>query len=178
MKCLLFCLLFPFITAAQNKDSVVTYTGVVNIESVKKEELYIRARQWFNRSFKDSRSIIRVSDKETGEILAKGVVQSYHWYKAFGKESKIPISYNFDISIYLKEGKYKYEFTNFIEKEDPASFKYSGPLLVTNEYPTKGYRSKDIMDKIWISQREELNTTMSQIVVGLNDFMEKSTSDF
>ncbi|WP_345799363.1 hypothetical protein [Paraflavitalea sp. CAU 1676] len=117
-----------------------------------------------------------MSDKETGEILAKAIVQSNHWYQALGKESKIPISYNFDISIYLKDGKYKYEFTNFMESGDLAS--YSGPLLATNEYPTKGYRSKDIMDKIWISQREELNTTMSQIVAGLKEFMTKSTLDF
>lgn len=175
---LLCCLIFPITLLAQSpKDSIITFTDIITVDSVKKEELYDRARQWFNASFKDARNVIRVADKEAGELLAKGVIISQHWYRSLGKETLIPIGYNFDIAIYLKDGKYKYEFTRFVDAApDPAT--YRGPLTFTNEFPGKGYRKKEIMDKIWRSQQEELVKDMKPIIRDLIEFMAKPKSDF
>lgn len=174
----LLVIIFPVVCFAQT-DSIVYYSAVVKVDSAKKEDLFIRARQWFNASFKDARNVIRVADKETGEILSKGIVQSYHWYRSLGTESKIPISYHADICIYVKDGRYKYEFKNFIDTDQtPAAAIYHGPLLFTKEYPGKGYRKKEIMDKIWISQQEELSITIEELVKGLHDYMSRPTNDF
>lgn len=159
------------------KDSVLTISAVVNVDSASKEQLFTRARQWFNASFRDARNVIRVADKETGEILAKGIIRSSHWYRSLGSEANIEVYYDADISIYVKDGKYKYEFKNFSNR-DIAGGVYKGPILVTSEYPIKGYRKKEVMDKIWISQQSELNITVGSLVAGLKEMMAKSTTDF
>ncbi|WP_276483605.1 DUF4468 domain-containing protein [Paraflavitalea pollutisoli] len=175
---LFFFLVAPFISFSQTaQDSVISFTEVVRCDSIKKEELFVKARQWFNASFKDARSVVRIADKETGEIVAKGIVISQHWYKALGKENKIPILYEADIAIYVKDGRYKYEFKNFIDIEE-SSIKYTGPLTTAKAYPAKGYRNKVIMDKIWNSQKEEIAITISELVVGLKSYMSKPADDF
>lgn len=160
-----------------SKDSILTFTGIIKVDSASKEQLFTRARQWFNASLRDARTAIRVADKETGEILAKCIVRSQHWYKAMGKEYKVPIEYDFDLSVYVKDGKYKYSFSNFVDHE-VSSIKYMGPLIYTSTYPGKGYRSKDIMDKIWVSQQKELAITVNELIDGLKDTMGKPISDF
>lgn len=177
-KLIILILLAPFICLSQDKqDSIITFSEVVRCDSVKKEDLFVKARQWFNASFKDARSVIRIADKETGEIVAKGVVSSQHWYKAFGKENKVPIYYETDIAIYVKDGRYKYEFKNFTDIEG-STFKYAGPLVSMEAYPIKGYRNKEIMDKIWASQKEEIAVTVGELVYGLKSYMSKPSNDF
>lgn len=158
-------------------DSIVTFIDVVKVDSVKQDALFARARKWLNASFKDLRNVVRVSDKETGEILAKGMIDSKHWYKSMGKEYLVPVSYEFDLSIHVKDNKYKFVFTNFKEQTE-SLVTYSGPLFISEHYPSKGYRSKDIMDKIWISQPKELAISMQPIIAGLKEFMAKPIDDF
>jgi hypothetical protein len=95
-------------------DSVtkmITYTEVVNVDtSLGKLELYSRAREWFAKAYNSSQNVIQMDDKESGKIVGKALTQVYH--KALG--SNYPSGHiNYTISIYLKDGRYKYEITNF-----------------------------------------------------------------
>lgn len=170
-------LLCHFGFGQSKQDSIITFTDVIQIEGATKEQLFIRARQWFNQSFKDARNVIRVADKETGEVLAKGIIRSQHWYKALGSESKTPVSYFADIEVYVKDGRYKYKLTNFTNTE-VGYYIYSGPLTTSKVYPIKGYRSKEIMNRIWVSQQEELSISVGEIIAGLKESMKKPINDF
>lgn len=90
---------------------MITYTEVVNVDtSLTKLELYSRAREWFAKAYNSSQNVIQMDDKESGKIVGKALTQVYH--KALG--SNYPSGYiNYTISIYLKDGRYKYEITNF-----------------------------------------------------------------
>ena len=90
---------------------MITYTEVINVDtSANKQELYSRAREWFAKAYKSSTNVIQMDDKESGKIVGKALMQVYH--KALG--SNFPSGHiNYTISIYLKEGRYKYEVTNF-----------------------------------------------------------------
>lgn len=93
------------------ETKLITYSEVVIMDStINKNELYSRAREWFAKAFKSSINVIQMDDKENGKIIGKGLTQVYH--KSFGK-SYPSGNINFTISLYLKDGKYKYEITNF-----------------------------------------------------------------
>lgn len=90
---------------------LITYTEVVSVDtSINKQELYSRAREWFAKAYNSSQNVIQMDDKENGKIVGKALTQVYH--KALG--SNYPSGHiNYTISIYLKDGRYKYEVTNF-----------------------------------------------------------------
>ena len=89
----------------------ITYSDIVYVDSlVKKQELFLRAREWFAKTYKSSTNVIQMEDKESGEIIGKALMKVYH--KALG--TYYPSGHiNYTISIYLKEGKYRYEITHF-----------------------------------------------------------------
>lgn len=89
----------------------ITYTEVVFVDSLSnKLELYSRAREWFAKAYKSSTNVIQLEDKESGKIVGKALMQVYQ--KVYGTD--YPSGYiNYTISIYIKDGRYKYEITDF-----------------------------------------------------------------
>lgn len=89
----------------------IVYTEVVQVDtSTTKNELYSRALEWFAKSYKSSKNVIQLEDKEGGKIVGKALMQVYH--KALGKDYESG-HINYTISIYLKDGRYKYDIINF-----------------------------------------------------------------
>jgi hypothetical protein len=89
----------------------ITFSEVMNVgDTASKQELYVRAREWFARTYNSSNSVIQYEDKEAGKIIGKAVMQVYH--KVFG--SNYPSGYiHYTVSIFLKDGRYRFEFTDF-----------------------------------------------------------------
>ncbi len=89
----------------------ITYTEVVSVDSLaNKQELFSRAREWFAKAYMSSTKVIQMEDKESGKIIGKALIQVY--YK-FMKQLPSGGYINYTISIYIKNGKYKYEITDF-----------------------------------------------------------------
>lgn len=95
-------------------DSVtnkITYSEVVIVDSsASKLELFSRAREWFAKRYNSSINVIQMEDKESGKIVGKALMQVYH--KAVGKTYESG-HIHYTISLYLKDGRYKYEITDF-----------------------------------------------------------------
>jgi len=73
----------------------VTYTNIVKIDSVSKDEIYNRAKHWLAYNY----DYFKVDNKD--ELICRGHIQigsAYLWQI---------------ITIKIKEGRYKYEITNF-----------------------------------------------------------------
>jgi hypothetical protein len=89
----------------------ISYSEVIKVDSLEsKMELYSKAREWFAKTYKSSSDVIQMDDRESGKLVGKALMQVYH--KALG--STFPSGYiNYTISIYIKDGRYKYEITNF-----------------------------------------------------------------
>ena len=88
---------------AQNGS--VTYTGVVQVDSVNKNTLYTRAKKWFVDTYKSAKDVIQLDDKENGEIIGKGSFKINYY-------TRDP-SISHTISIFVKDGRYKYVITSF-----------------------------------------------------------------
>lgn len=107
---LCFIVLLPIMAFSQEP---LSYSEVIEVPKVDKNELYIRGREWFNENFKSVNDVLQINDKETGELVGKAYFQVSCTYELMGKTVKIPAGVFFQISIWVKEGKYKYEFKDF-----------------------------------------------------------------
>jgi len=94
-----------------SQTNKISYTEVVYVDSLtKKQELFSRAREWFAKTFNSSTNVIQMEDKESGKIIGKALIQVYHK----GLVMTYKWGYiNYTISVYIKDGRYKYELTDF-----------------------------------------------------------------
>jgi hypothetical protein len=68
--------------APASKDVQRTFTYDYSAADVSREELWVRARDYFATTFGDSRSVLRVQDKEETTLIGKGVAS----WKLIGSE--------------------------------------------------------------------------------------------
>lgn len=132
---LLFCLI-PSLLSAQDSikkytllgvvpfiDGQVRYIEVVNVEGVKKDALYNRAKKWIAETYRSSKDVVQLDNKEAGEVIAKGY---------FGIEYKHPLYFGLVhskayhiIRIQFKDEKYRYDI-EIPEIVNGTTYQYEG----------------------------------------------------
>jgi len=55
-----------------SQDAQRTFVYDYQVEAVDKDELWVRARDYFAEAYGDSRSVLRVQDKDTHRLIGKG----------------------------------------------------------------------------------------------------------
>lgn len=94
-----------------SSTSKITYSEVIYVDSsANKQELFSKARAWMTKAYKSSTDVILIEDKEAGKIVSKALMPVFH--RVLGTES-LNGHINYTISIYVKDGRYKYEITDF-----------------------------------------------------------------
>ncbi|KUG09031.1 DUF4468 domain-containing protein [Solirubrum puertoriconensis] len=91
-------------------SKLITYTSVVEVPGASRDELFTRASQWVSTAYKSSVSAPQTIDKEGGKIIIQGFTPAK--LKALGINSTAG-NVTHTLSLYVKDGRYKYEFTNF-----------------------------------------------------------------
>ena len=54
------------------QNGIVTYSGVVNVDSLDKNALYLKAKKWFVTTYKSAKDVIQFEDKEIVYVLQAG----------------------------------------------------------------------------------------------------------
>ncbi len=145
-KTFVIVLLICAIKSHSQTDTTLKYTEIIKVDSVNKQALYQRARAWANDIFRSSKNVLQIDDKENGEIAGNAKLDATITWNALGKRTAIT-SVNFKFQIIVKDGKYKYVFTDFTEDG------YYGYLLTSaneNPYNTKMVSKKNL-NLIWTS---------------------------
>lgn len=99
-----------------NEFGKVEYTEVVKIDSTTQNLLFSSAQKWFVETFKNAKDVIQVENRENGEIIGKGTfhIQTNRFgYSAIGLGVV-----RFQVQVDVKDGRYKYSFSNFIHVGD------------------------------------------------------------
>jgi len=130
-------------------DGVVTYTNVIQVDEVKKEELYSRAKKWFATTYKSSKDVIQLDDKENGEIVGKGNFKITYY-------ARDPIV-NHTITISVKDGRFKYVITDLVYSD-----------VQGDKFPIEGF------PKAWFGKKKlyetvdgEINSLITSIEKGM-----------
>lgn len=148
-------------------SNLVTYQGVVKVEGASKDDLYLRAREWFAKTFKSAQAVLQMDDKQAGKLIGKGASKSYYTYMLY------PVEYNlnYTISITTKDGRYRYEISSFrVNSESGMNRLIEGPYDVYNKNKGTGL----VMFKKIIPFVE---STSIDLVSGIADAMKQPSKD-
>lgn len=178
-KITIVAVLFPLIALAQRDipeivfpevNGKINYTEVINLDStVKKDELYNRAKTWFAENYNSANDVIQMQDKEAGILIGRGVYS--YGYNPASLSDRITINISYVVKIFVKDGKYKYEIT------DLSGRYYSGGgysnLIIKNggigRNERNYYKLCESIHESIVHTRESLTTSMQEPVIS-NDF--------
>mgnify|MGYP003545391179 CR=1 FL=1 len=181
MKRIFSLLVLSLVIQVSFSQTPLTYSEVVQVDSItSKEEMFERARVWFATSFKDSKEVLQVSDKENGELIGRGVIPFISNVFVGSSATKGLIS--FDVRIYTKQGRYKYEITLFTHEGSSGSSQgiqypaISFGIITTDSLCPKGKVSEDLynykwQNKLWLDLKEKIQTDIPSLVQSLKSSM-------
>ena len=119
LKLLIPLLLVSIIMNAQTKenftlkDGVLTYSEVVTVQGKKSDDLYLNALTWINNTFANPKAVIKSKDKELGVIT---LAIEYDPVQVDTPRSDWAWWTEFDLSIYVKDGRYRCVANHFIQR--------------------------------------------------------------
>ncbi|NVO18995.1 MAG: DUF4468 domain-containing protein [Bacteroidetes bacterium] len=116
-----FILLSTFVRAQETapqmpvdeETKLITYKEVVKIEGTK-PELFNRAIEWIGKNYKNAADVTKVRDPESGLIELIHRIELTYDEKGVNKSGGIV---DYTLRIELKDGRYRYTFTNFNLKQ-------------------------------------------------------------
>lgn len=131
------------------KDGIVTYSNVIEVEGANKEELFLRAKKWFAKTYKSAQDVIQLDDKESGELIGKGN-SSISYYAR-----KPTISHT--ISISVKDGRFRYVITDLFYSD------IQGEKFNIEEFPNSWFGKKKLFEAV----DHEVNLIIKSIENGM-----------
>jgi len=144
----------------------IIFTEVVAVDSVSKDELYLRAKEWFAKTYNDSKEVIQLSDKEAGKIIGKGVYLAY--YHSIGLRNGGLVHYT--LTVIAKDGRYKYELTDLYHESTGAeNGTGSGGYLQNEKAACGGFLlNKKIWDEIKLTTYDKCNSLIESLKTSMN----------
>lgn len=164
---------FPFYSFSQEP---LISSEVIEVSDIDKNELFIRGREWFSDNFKIAKDVLLITDKESGELSGKGVMRVNYVFKYLG-ERKFTTDVKFQMSIWAKEGKYKYELTNFYIVGEEGNIEF-GLITTLNEtnVTASGFNEKKL-NEMYLSIKNEVESKAKLLIDDLKiKMLQKSKS--
>ncbi|RZK25030.1 MAG: DUF4468 domain-containing protein [Flavobacterium sp.] len=183
----LFLFYLPLSVGAQNlklpidsTTTLVTYQSINKVEGASQDELYVRVKEWFKRTFVSSKDLIQMDDKQSGKIIAKEI--SLGSYILYNKTELYSLRYT--IAIKVKDQSYHYEITSFIVdlqiggKADPIEVYLQDNYSALNAVKdSEKYKNKEIEVQKLVADQviESTNATGKQLSASLEEAMSKKS---
>ena len=146
------------------------FSQIVDVSGVDKNELFMRGREWFNEHFKSSKADLQIVDKVSGELAGKGVMDVAYSFKYLG-ERNCTAEVSYQMNVWVKEGKYKYEMTNFIILGTNGNINFG--LITTSDVTTKAYigLSQKKINEMYLSIKQGTEKKAKQLIEVLKQKM-------
>ncbi len=176
MKRLIFLLSISFLTLFVSAQENIINTNVVEVPNATKDVLYSRALEWFTNSFNNPNFVIQLKDPENGRIIAKSNVPYEPSKFSMGGTAGAKGKIDFDIKLYFKDGRFKYEVTNFEHIPYTNGAKTFGVLTNSDIPPFKSYNGmKKRAEFLWEDLKSLATATGNTIAQSLKDSLTQKT---
>lgn len=182
-------LLFTLIAIAQltyaQRDTALVFSDVISVDSVTSDELFLRARTWFAKTYKSSSDVLEVNDKQSGELSGNAAI-TYNYESFMAPDRTLSGFVRYQISVFVKDGRYRYELSNF-RHEGSISLQSkwnTGPTnlgLIKHTYrcprDVRGnWQSDNFWDARWNEVRQLCISEAEAIAQSLGESMKKPSS--
>lgn len=159
-------------------DGQYGYLEIVNVDSLKKDELFTNAKTFFVDAFKSSKDVIQYEDKTEGKIIGKGILTAIgNQNKVMGQSWERKINAYFSIEILSKDNKYKYRIYDITLKSyDQHTSREKAPIINDQTFETLIEDcDKGTYKKATSEAYPKLLTEFKNIVVQLKQYMIKKS---
>ncbi len=158
------------------QTKLIAYQGVVEVPGVSKADLYTRAHAWVANTYRSANAVIQMNDKEAGQLVAKGLTRVTT--KSLGIVVDAGVVRH-TLTIYVKDGRYKYVLTNLAhEAGGAANILSAGPL----EQEQGNLYALGTGKKLWNDIKQQANRDAYNLIAELQESMvlkgKKDPSDF
>ena len=150
-------------TLPKDPNGKITFTEVIQVKELSKDQLYSKANKWFSDNYKSS-SAIELESEEAGKMESKGI---FKVYKIPGESDKAGGIY-YKISVETRDGRYKYTITNFVHKDHAHNVGSGGKL--EREEPLSGYA--ELPEEVWGSIKDQAYEQTTVLIESLKKGMQ------
>lgn len=176
MKLLAFFLLaspaFGFCQSSNVDTLSFIYAGVVGVDSVAANVLQSRARLFVAENFRSAKDVIQLDDADAGIVVIKGNLIPVVKVPILGRTEYGYV--HFTAKIQVKEGKYRYTFSDFWHEAHEKRYGTGGDL--TRKKPEcgtfgmslgywrqiKAYTNNDVKDLIWMLEKSMRSSELAK----------------
>jgi hypothetical protein len=154
-----------------SETHLVDYSGVVEVAGATQDQLYTRAYDWLTKRYTATASNA-LQDKDKGRLTVQGTTHPHYKGNEFGT-----VTHTF--SIYVKDGKYKYDFTNF-RHDYVVAGQHGGDASLgpfENETPRKMMVGAGMLHRVWNSLRNETDVQVKELIASLELAMAGKVKD-
>lgn len=120
MKKALFLLMTLGLLASSLKAQDVaplTYSEVIQMEGVSKDELFSRAKLFFVNTYNNATKVIQNEDKDAGIIAGKAITSDNIIIGKFSGSGATDAPATYTITLAVKDGRYKYTITDIVQEK-------------------------------------------------------------
>lgn len=157
----------------KNENGLAEYTEVISVDNISKNDLYISALEWMNKTYKSGKNVIQTTDKDGGMIIGKAVSQTLNYNNMGAKIDGGYFSYTF--SIYSKDNKYKYTIDNIIFNKGEMMLTPGADLAEDFPHNWTGLLEKNKQTRReWKSFQRQADTEFKFIINSLKKHMSES----
>jgi hypothetical protein len=142
----------------------LTFTDVIQVEGVSKNELYNRARLWFIGAFVSADDVLLMENKQEGQLIGEG---NFKFVPKMYLGSDIGGIIKFTIKLFVKDGRYKYVITEFVNKPKGAKQGIFGVITTDYYCPVKTGGSKKWNDKTWWNMKSDIYKNIPPLIADL-----------
>ncbi len=108
------------IFCAFTSDAQYSKSDIVEVPNLKANQIYNKSKEWFFISFKSAKSVIDV-DVQNEKLMGKGIATISYTQKSGKYVVPINLPFDINISIDIKDGKYRYKIETQIEYYDEST---------------------------------------------------------
>lgn len=172
----------PFVRLVLPIDSVtslITYTEIVEQPESQADSLYIRAKRWavknFTKNGEKSKEIFEV-DKKDNKLVIKGYIDAYVYGSKYSKKN---LGYHmFTITIWIKEGRYKYTITNLYNVNKLFDGDKTEPTKTYFEYYNTTTTNPKSADSILRGADSDINKLIKDLKRDMRDPVQVDEDDW
>jgi len=126
----------------------LAYTEIIQVPGAKKKDLYLRARDWFMKTFYVGTNVMKIQDPENGELVGYSTI-IHEESTVFNPYQCAAGTVHYTIHVWVKDGRYKYDISRFYHVSKCANvnpywninkFYQSGPSSAMDNIQKENYR--------------------------------------
>ncbi|MGI4832155.1 MAG: DUF4468 domain-containing protein [Janthinobacterium lividum] len=118
----------------------LTYEGVVQVPGTSQADLFARARRWVSEAYNQQNAELTREDATSGQLQLRGtrLAQVYQDFQGVPRASYAGVVRH-SLTIYVKDGRYKYVLTDFVHDAEGVPNLRSGGALEQKRASLFGY---------------------------------------